>query len=141
MTTRQPAHSPHALPFSHGPKDHNAIILRYSIDTHLKSNVYNILSRETILTSALIVDTRFITWTCVIIATSNIAQAIVAYLIRDAVVIAIANRLTNATVASFVAQAIRITVKINNYLVSKYHDNFMQFVYSHVFSPSTRGIA
>lgn len=70
------------------------------------------LTRETILTSALIVDTRFITWTRVIIATSNVAHAIVAYLIREAVVIAIANRFTNATVAPFVAQAIRITVKI-----------------------------
>lgn len=58
---------------------------------------------------ALIVDTRFIARTCIIVAAPNIAYAIVAYLIRDAVVIAIAYRFTNATVAPFVAQAIRIT--------------------------------
>lgn len=67
---------------------------------------------ETILTFALIVDTRFIARTCIIVAAPNIAYAIVAYLIRDAVVIAIAYRFTNATVAPFVAQAIRITVKV-----------------------------
>lgn len=64
-----------------------------------------------ILTSALIVDTRFITWTCVIAATSNVAHAIVTYLIRNAVIIAVTYSFTNTAIATFIAQAVCITKK------------------------------
>lgn len=63
------------------------------------------------LTSALIADTRFITWTRIIAATSNVAHAIVTYLICNAVIITVAYSFTNTAVASFIAQAICITEK------------------------------
>lgn len=67
---------------------------------------------EIILTSALIVDTRLVAWTSVITAAPNVAHTIVAYLIRNAVIIAVAYRFTNAAVAQFIAQTICITKKI-----------------------------
>ena len=68
--------------------------------------------RETILTSALIIDTRLIARTRVITATANVTHAIVTYLICEAMIIAVAYRFANTTVTTFVAQTIRITEKI-----------------------------
>jgi len=67
---------------------------------------------KTILTFALIVDTRFVTRARVITAASNVTHAIMTYLIYKAVIITVTYCFTNAAIAPFVAQAICITKKI-----------------------------
>jgi len=67
------------------------------------------------LTSALIIDARLVARTCVVVAAPNIAHAIVAYLIRDAVIVAVAYRLADAAVTAFIAQTVRIAEETQSF--------------------------
>lgn len=65
-----------------------------------------------LLTSTLIVDARLVARACVVAATSNVAHAIVTYLIRDAMIVAVAYCLADTAVAPLVAQAVCIAETI-----------------------------